>query len=265
MPKDLLKGKTALVTGASSGLGAEFARQLAARECGLILVARREEALKALQHELTARGGRVDYVALDLAGPDAPRQLYDRLTAAGQTVDVLVNNAGLGVYGSFMDIPWERERAMLEVDILAVAQLTKLFTPGMVSRKFGYVLNVASTAAFQPVPGYAVYAAAKSFVLSFSEALRYELRQTGVSCTALCPGVTRTEFFIAAGQTTLSTYQRAALMDSADVCRIGLEAMLRRRPTVVAGRLNALMAWPARFMFRPLVLAMADWMMNTSI
>jgi short-subunit dehydrogenase len=260
MTQDLLQDKTALVTGASSGLGAEFARQLAARGCHLVLTARREEPLAALKRELVESGRiQVDCVPLDLETPDAPRQIFDRLAAAGKTVDILVNNAGFGVYGHFLDTRWERERALLEVDILALVQLTKLFVAGMVSRKSGYILNVASTAAFQPVPGYAAYAAAKSFVLSFSEALCHELRETGVSCTALCPGMTRTGFFDAAGQASLASYQRMTMMNSADVCRIGLKAMVRRRPVVVAGWLNALMAWSARVGPRQLTTAIAEW------
>ncbi len=247
MAEEVLRGKTALITGASSGLGADFARQLAGRGCHLILAARRAEALQALKQEIEGRYAvRVSVYPMDLAGPEAPQQLYSQVQAAGQSVDVLVNNAGLGLFGDFLQIPWERERMMLELDVVTVVHLTKLFLKDMVARDFGYVLNIGSTGSFQPTPGYATYAAAKSFILSFTEALHYELRHTHVQATVLCPGVTRTEFFQVAGQKSLTAYQRATMMDSAAVARIGVSAMLRRRPSVVAGWLNAFLAWGTR-------------------
>ena len=260
---EILRGKTALVTGASSGLGADFARQLAERGCHLILVARRLEALQALKQEIEGRYSvSVTLYPADLAEVDAPRRLYERVQASGQTVDVLVNNAGLGLFGEFLQIPWERQRQMLELDMVTVVHLTKLFLNDMVARNFGYVLNVGSTGSFQPTPGYAAYAAAKSFILSFSEALHYELRQTGVHCTVVCPGMTRTEFFQVAGQTTLTPYQRATMMDSAAVARIGIAAMLRGRSCVVAGWLNAFLAWGTRLTSRQFNAAFAHRMVT---
>jgi uncharacterized protein len=259
-----LKGKTALVTGASSGLGVEFSRQLAACGCHLILVARREEALATLKQELEAQHGvRVDLMPMDLAAAGAPERLYAQVEAASLSVAVLVNNAGLGLYGAFTEIPWEREKMMLELDIVTVAHLTRLFAPAMVRRKFGRVLNIASTGAFQPTPTYAAYAAAKSFVLSYSEAVNVELHGTGVTCTALCPGVTRTEFFQVSGQ-TLTLYQHLTMMDSAQVARIGLNAMARGHSSVVAGWLNALMAGSMSFIPRPWAARLAQWVMTMS-
>jgi uncharacterized protein len=262
MPKAGLKGKTALVTGASSGMGADFARELAAQGCHVILVARREEALFQLKQALEAQPGIRAYVMpMDLAAADAPQRLYDQVQAAGLPVDVLVNNAGFALYGAFDTLPWDREKQMLDLDILTVVHLIKLFTPDMVRRKFGRVLNVASIAAFQPTPTYAAYAAAKSFVLSYSEAVNFELRGTGVRCLALCPGVTQTEFFQVAGQ-KLTAYQRLAMMPSVTVARIGLRALLRGRSSVVAGWPNAIVAGAMRFIPQPWAAALAHWVMT---
>lgn len=259
----VLKDKTALVTGASSGLGLDFARQLAERGCHLIVVARREEALARLKQELEGRHGvRVQSIPMDLATPDAPQRLYSQVQTAGLQVDVLINNAGLGLFGSFADIPWERERAMLELDMLTVVNLTKLFVPAMVSRKFGYVLNIASIGAFQPTPTYASYAAAKAFVLSYSAAVNCELQGTGVHCTVLCPGVTRTEFYEVSGQ-KLTAYQRLTIMGSAEAARIGLHAMLQGRSSVVAGWFNAFIALMMKLIPRRWAASLARWVMTT--
>ena len=190
-----------------------------------------------------------------------PQHLCDQLRVSGQVVDVLVNNAGHGLYGEFWTVPWERLRHMLELDMVALTHLTYLVLPDMMARNFGYILHVASTGSFQPSPTYAAYAAAKSYVLSLGEALHYELRQTGVKCTVLCPGVTRTEFFEVAGQ-KLTAYQRLTMMESAEVARIGIEAMLKGRSSVVAGRLNALLAWVTRFVPRQVQAAMTYRLMR---
>lgn len=242
MSDTTLAGRTALVTGASSGLGVDFARELAQRGCKLVLVARREERLKQVQAELQQRHGvSVAIVTLDLGQPDAPQKLYDQLKAQGVAVDVLVNNAGFGVYGLELEIPWERTRQMLMLDIVALTHLTKLFARDMVQRRSGYLLHVASIGAYQPSPTYAAYSAAKSYVRSFSQALAYELRDTGVSSTVLSPGITATEFLEVSGQRK-TWYQRALMMTSADVARIGIRAMLKRRYSIVPGVLNWLTA-----------------------
>lgn len=256
-----LKGKQALVTGASSGLGADFARELAARGCSLILVARREELLRALQQELTARNGvDVAVVALDLTTDAAAQLVYDWTKTHGKDVDILINNAGFGLYGPFVEIPWERERNMLELDIVTLVHLTKLFVKEMVARNYGYVLHVASTGAYQPTPLYASYSAAKSFVLSFGEALNFELRRTKVRSTVLSPGITATEFLQVSGQQP-TLFQRLMMMRSADVARIGIEAMLSGRPSVVPGRMNSALAWSNRLVPRRLSTAISHRMM----
>jgi short-subunit dehydrogenase len=257
-----LEGRWAVVTGASSGLGADLARVLAERRCNTVLVARREERLKELARELEQGAGvRTDVVALDLCDAGAPEALFQRLAGEGISVDVLVNNAGFGVYGDDLGIPWERERQMLELDVSALVQLTKLFLPGMVERDFGHVLQVASIGAYQPTPSYAAYSAAKAFVLSYGEALSYELRRTRVRITVLSPGVTKTEFLQVSGQTP-NLYQRMAMMPSRKVAEVGVRAMLRGRPSVVPGLLNKASVFGVRFMPRRAQAATAHLLMN---
>lgn len=261
MAKDI-RGQTALVTGASSGLGADFARELARRGCHLVLVARREEALQRLAEELTERhGARATVLALDLGQPQAPQRLHDALSERGIQVDVLVNNAGFGIHGAFLEIPFERERQMLELDIIALVHLTKLFAADMVRRGHGYLLQVSSIGAYQPSPTYASYSAAKRFVLDFGVAINHELRGTGVSCTVVAPGVTATEFLQVAGQRP-TLYQRLVMMKSPDVARIGIDRMLGRRRTVVTGALNTATAWLAGLSPRCLSTALAGRLMR---
>jgi uncharacterized protein len=238
-----LAGRHALVTGASSGLGADFARELAGRGAGLTLVARREDRLGALARELAAaHGAEVHVVALDLNEAGAPDRLLADTGARDRPVDVLVNNAGFGLYGPFSELDWARERAMLELDMIVPVHLTKLFLPGMLERRRGWVLNIASIGAYQPSPLYASYSAAKSFILNFTEALSYELRGSGVQATALSPGVVATEFLQVAGQQA-TRYQQMARMDGPTVARLGIDAMLKGRPSLVPGRLNAASVW----------------------
>jgi len=253
-----LKGRTALVTGASSGLGVDFATILAERGCNLVLVARREDRLQKLAAELTqCHGVQVHVISLDLAPLDAAQVLYDRIRALGCEIDVLINNAGFGVYGPFVDVPWEREREMLLLDIVALVHLTKLFVRDMVRRNFGYVLQVSSIGAYQPSPTYGTYSAGKAFVLSFGEALSYELRDTNVKVSVISPGVTETEFLDVAGQKR-SLFQRLSIMKSRPVAEIGINAMLAGKPSKVAGAMNALTAWSLRFVPRRLQAAMAS-------
>jgi short-subunit dehydrogenase len=257
-----LQGRRALVTGASSGLGADFARVLAEHGCHLVLVARREDRLKQLAEEIAAKH-RVDVrvIATSLSEPDAPRELHERLAAEGLEIDVLVNNAGFGVYGPFLSIPWEREREMLQLDIVTVVELTKRFAADMVRRGRGWILQVASIGAFQPTPTYASYSAAKAFVLSFGEALAFELRGAGVKVSVVSPGVTATEFLQVSGQQA-TLYQRLAMMKSDDVARAGIRAMLRGKPSTVPGLVNKLPAFLMRLTPRRLQARIAHMSMN---
>ena len=246
-----LKDKSALITGASSGLGVDFANILAAAGCHLILVARRLERLRQQQEKIQRQHGvRVEVIPIDLAVPDSPQILYEKVKAMDITIDVLINNAGVGIYGGFIDIPWEQEKNMLNLDITNLVHLTKLFVKGMVAQNFGYVLNIASIGAYQPSPFYASYAAAKSFVLNFTEALNYELRRTKVMVSALSPGVTETEFIQTAGQQRLTLFQRLTMMKSYPVAKIGVETMLKGKPSKIAGFLNAFSMFSYRFMPR---------------
>lgn len=260
--RDHLRGQTALVTGASGGLGAEFARNLARRGCHLVLVARREPQLRSLREEIAGETGvRVEIVPMDLSVPNASHDLHERLRAAGIIVDVLINNAGYGIYGNFVDIPWDREHNMLELDIVALTHLTKLFVRDMVARNFGRVLLVSSIGAYAPSPTYATYSAAKSYVLQFGEALRYELRHTNVGCTVVAPGIVATDFLKVTGQKP-SRYQRLVMMSSTQVVEIAIEAMLAGRGSVVPGWINAVTAWSNRLVPRSLSAAIAYRLMT---
>ena len=245
-----LNGRRALVTGASSGLGVDFARQLAAMGCALVLVARRAPELEALATDLRAAHGiAVRVIPLDLLSEDADDRLEAQLAAEGLAIDILVNNAGFGVYGPHLELPWAREQAMMRLDMERLVSLTKRFAVGMVARGWGRILNVASIGAYQPTPTYAVYAAAKAFVLNYSEAFAAELAGTGVTVTTLSPGVTATEFLQVSGQKP-TLYQRLVMMDSPTVTRLGLKAMLAGRRSLVPGLLNTLTAWGTRLMPR---------------
>ena len=262
-PMTTWKGATALVTGASSGIGEEFARVLAESGANLVLVARREDRLKQLADALrTAHGVAVHVEALDLGAPDAGAELHRRTSEAGLAVDLLVNNAGFGVYGPHMEIPWEREQQLLQLDIVALAQLTKLYVADMLRRGRGRVIQVASIGAYQPSPTYAAYAAAKAYVLYFGEALDYELRGTGVRCTVLSPGVTKSEFLEVSGQ-PLRPFHRWTMMSARAVVENGLRASLRGKPSVIPGLANKLAVWSLRLAPRRAQAALANWTMNT--
>ena len=227
-----------------------------------MLVARREGQLRAVAAEIEQEYAvPAQSIVLDLSVPEAPQVLYDRLKKRGTHVDVLVNNAGFGIYGDFASVPWEREKAMLDIDIITLTHMTKVFMQDMLKRGSGYILQVASIGAYQPSPTYATYSAAKAYVLMMGEALNYELRNSGVSVTVISPGVTATEFLKVAGQSP-SLYQRMMMMDSTSVARIGIDSMLRRRPSVVPGLMNNLAAFITRFMPRRMQAAAANLFMT---
>ncbi|HVM38359.1 MAG TPA: SDR family oxidoreductase [Sphingomicrobium sp.] len=240
--------KVALITGASAGLGVEFARQLSARGHRLVLAARRKDRLEALAAKL----GNARAVAIDLAAPGAAERLVADLDRAGESVDLLVNNAGFGLRGRFAELDSARQREMIDLNIGALADLCRAVAPRMISRRSGAILNVASTAAFQPGPGIAVYFATKAFVLSFTEALHEELKPFGVRVTALCPGPTRTEFGEVAGFGDKGAFDRLA-MDAAPVVRLGLQGLDRNKAVVVTGLINKIGAATPRFLPRPVV------------
>jgi short-subunit dehydrogenase len=238
----------ALVTGASSGFGVDFSRELAARGYDLVLVARRVDRLEALASDLRATypALRVEIVAADLARDDERERVAATVADFGAPVEVLINNAGLGLFGAFESIPWAKEHQMLEVDIAAVVHLCKLIVPGMRARKRGFILNVASIGAFQPTPLYASYSAAKAFVKSFTIALNFELRGSGVSATVVSPGIAATEFLDVSKQQA-TKYQKATIMSSEAVVRSAVRALFARRSHVVPGPVNLMAALTARF------------------
>lgn len=239
---------TAVVTGASAGIGRELARALAAEGHDLVLVARSRERLEALAEELVeAHGVSARALPADLAEEGAPAAVARRVEAEeGRPVDTLVNNAGLGTYGPFADTPLEETLTVVRVNVTALTGLTRLFLPGLIERGRGRILNVASTAAFQPGPGMAVYYATKAYVLHFSEALATELRNTGVTVTCLCPGPTKTEFQARAEMEASGIARDAWLMDAADVARAGIRGMLRGKRLVLPGLVNKLGAFATR-------------------
>lgn len=230
------KDKWALITGASSGIGAEFARRLAQMGCHLILTARSEGKLWALAQELSAAHGiRAEVVPADLAHEDAPQALFDAVGALAQPVRILVNNAGFGVYGRFDETELACCQRLIMVNVHALSSLTHLFLPTMQQAREGYIFNIASTAAFQPVPYMADYAASKAFVLSFSEALWAEYRKLGVRVLAVCPGATETPFFDNMG----SRKPAIGTLDTAqNVVNNALSAMEKGKCSVISGPLS---------------------------
>jgi short-subunit dehydrogenase len=249
--------QTALITGASGGLGKEFALLFAEGGSDVILVARTEGALQELKKEIESRLGRKALViAADLSRPEAPAEIAAAVAKENWTVDVLVNNAGYGAYGFFHETEWKGDASMIDVNVRALTGMTKMFLPAMVRRKSGRILNIASTAAFLPGPLMAVYYATKAYVLSFSEAIRNELAGTGVTVTCLCPGPTKTGFAQHA-QLGASKLFRRRVADARAVAQIGYRACLQGRGTVVPGFVNAVQAFATRFASRPFAAAIA--------
>jgi len=240
--------KVALITGASAGLGVEFARQLSKRGHRLVLAARRKDRLEELAKEL----GNARAVAIDLSKPNAAAKLLADVEAAGEQVDLLVNNAGFGLIGRFAELDAKRERQMVDLNIGVLMDLCRAVAPQMIKRKSGGILNVASTAAFQPGPNMAIYFATKAFVLSFTEALHEELKPHGVKVSCLCPGPTRTEFGEVAGFGGNGLFDRTA-MEAPEVVEAGIDALEKNRAVVVPGLVNKIGAASTRFAPRSVV------------
>jgi short-subunit dehydrogenase len=244
---------TALVTGASSGIGEAIARQLAQVRHNVILVARNEAKLRNIAQELSRQFAvRADIVAMDLVSADAARALVRDLD--GADVDLLINNAGYGLHGEFVDMDEAKLIGMLQLNVVSLTHLTRLLLPGMLRRRRGRILNVASTAGFQPGPFMAVYCATKAYVLSFSEALYSELAGSGVTVTTLCPGATRTGFDATANASKIKLFQSRGVMDAETVARLAIHGLLAGRRLVIPGLTNRLMAHSVGVMPRGLVL-----------
>jgi uncharacterized protein len=246
--------KTALITGATSGIGYELAKLFAKNGFGLVLVARNTGRLAGVKQEIEkSSGARVTVIAADLSLPQSQSEIFAVLQKQGITVDVLVNNAGFNEYGRFTETSLEKEIQMIQTNITSLTQLTKLLLPGMVERRRGRIMNVGSTGSFVPVPKNAVYAATKAYVLSFSDAIAEELKGSGITVTTLCPGATRTAFAERAGMGDVKLFQ-GRTMDAATVARIGYRAVMRGKRRVVAGCANTLMVFGMRFVPRDIIL-----------
>jgi short-subunit dehydrogenase len=232
-------GKWALVTGASAGIGVALARELATHGAKLILTARRRDRLEAFAAELASKGTEVRIVTADLNDPAAPQQIYDATAGAGLTVDILINNAGLGLYGAFSFSDVTQELSQIRVNCEAMVRLTRLLVPHMVERQRGWVLVLASTASFQPVPYLSTYAATKAFDRMFALGLAAEVARFGVKVTALCPGPTESEFFDVA---QAGIFKARGFQSAEAVARLGIQALARGQRTIIpyfAGRLTA--------------------------
>jgi short-subunit dehydrogenase len=251
---------TTLITGASSGIGEVFARKLATRGRNVLLVARSEEKLVTLCNELGRSNSiRAQYVALDLSKPESAARLFEEATKRGLTVDMLINNAGFGSMGEFSRLDLSRELNMIDLNIKSLVELTYRFLPPMIERRQGAIINVASTAAFQPVPFMATYAATKAFVLSFSEALWEENRSHGIKVLALCPGVTETNFFEAARGFKPPARSSQTPEEVVDTALRGFE---RGKSHVISGWTNFLMTQSERLVSRSLITRVAGRMMR---
>jgi short-subunit dehydrogenase len=245
-----LQGKTALVTGASSGIGTEFARQLGKKGADLVIVARRRGNLEALAKEIEeASKVRVTVIEMDLSEPGAGKRLFEQTEGVGRTIDVLVNNAGGGVHQNFLDMDWDRVARQVQLNVVTLTELTWRVGRAMRDRKGGHILNVASIGAYTPTPTYATYSAGKAFVRDFSEAIAYELRGSGVKVLSLCPGGTTTEFHQAAGH-ELPKIFKSTFMSAKDCAAVGLSALLRGRRNIISGVMNKVAMWMLRFMPR---------------
>jgi uncharacterized protein len=252
------QGKWALITGASAGIGTALARELAAGGTNLVLTARRRDRLAGLAGELSAKHDiRTLVCVADLAQPAGPREIFSFTESKNISLDLLVNNAGFGAYGEFYKVRLDRLLEMVQVNVSAVVHLTHLYLPGMIARRQGDILIVASTAAFQAVPYITTYAATKSFDLQFAEGLAEEVRHHGIRVCALCPGSTDTEFHKVAGQ---RHHTRRPAETAQKVARVGLRGLAAGKSSVISGFTNWLGAETVRFVPRPMVTRIAGGM-----
>ena len=248
---------TALITGASSGIGLEFAKVFAANKTNLVLVARSEDKLNQLATQLRSDFGiTVKVIVADLSQMEQVFQVYNTCKTANIQINYLVNNAGFGSYGFFVESDWKKTEEMIDLNIKSLTLLSRLFGSDMVANKAGKILNVASTAAFQPGPTMAVYFATKSYVLFLSEAMSNELKGTGVTVTCLCPGATESGFMVAAAMDDSALFKNRKLPTSAAVALFGYKAMMKGKMTVIHGIMNYLIANSIRLAPRSWVLPM---------
>lgn len=246
--------RTALVTGASGGIGLELAKLFAKDKIDLVLVARSADKLNALASELRSKFNvQVKVIAMDLSQSNAAVKIYDQLKGEKIEIEYLVNNAGIGTFGKFHASEWKKDEEMIQLNIFALTQLTKLFVKDMVARKSGRILNVASTAAFQPGPLMSIYYASKSYVLLFTEAIANELEGTGVTATVLCPGPTETGFMEAASMADSTLFKLTKPVAARGVAEDGYRAMMKGKVVTISGIMNAMTANMVRLFPRSLV------------
>lgn len=244
---------TALITGASSGIGLELSKIFAGQGYDLVLVARNQERLNALAEELGKEYGvAIHTFRIDLADSNAPKNLFDLLNQQEIYISALVNNAGFGDAGFFADQSEDRQLDMIQVNITALTRLARLFLPGMIERGYGEILNVASTAAFQPGPNMAVYYASKAYVLSFTEALAEELSAMPIKVSCLCPGPTRTAFAAESGMESSPLF-KLAVMDAETVARAGFDGLKKSKVIIIPGLINKISIMSTRFFPRIIV------------
>jgi len=258
-----MAAQTVLITGASGGIGYELAKLFARDHHNLILVARSRDKLAQVATELQAHGVTVKTLAVDLATPQASKFLFDQLQREGISVDILINNAGFGALGEFAQMPEEQILGQIQLNVAALTELTRLFLPPMIARRTGRIMNVASTAGFQPGPLMAVYYATKAYVISFSEAVGNELKHTGVTVTCFCPGATHTGFAKRAGNDKSRVFQTFGAMGAAKVALHGYRAVMEGRTLAISGFHNWLVAESTRFAPRKMVTAISRWVTET--
>ncbi len=243
--------KTALITGASKGIGKELARLFAENECNLVLVARSGDDLLLLKKQFEEKHNVSVYtIVKDLGAPTAAQEVFNEVMQAGITVDYLINNAGFGDWGRFIDKPWERYEAMIALNVTTLTHLMHLYANEWKGKRKGKILNISSTAAFQPGPMMAVYFATKSFVLQLSEALDHELRKEGITVTVLCPGPTSTYFGEESGMKASQLVKSVKIAAAGDVARMGFNAMMKGKPVAIHGGMNKVAPFAIRFLPR---------------
>ena len=248
-----------LITGASGGIGYELAKLFARDRHHLILVARSEDKLAQAAIEFRALGVTVHSYALDLAAPNSSKLLFEQVQSAGLPVDILVNNAGFGALGEFAQMSEEQILGQIQLNIVALTELTRLFLPSMLGRHSGRIMNIASTAGFQPGPLMAVYYATKAYVISFSEALANEVHNSGVTVTCFCPGATHTGFAKRAGNDKTRLFKQLGAMSAEKVALGGYRAVMEGRTLAISGLQNWVVAQSTRFAPRKLVTAISRW------
>ena len=250
---------TVLITGASGGIGNELAKLFARHHHNLILVARSGDKLAQIAPELQVHGVKVTNFALDLTTPTAAQFLFDQVQSAAITVDILVNNAGFGAWGEFAQMSNEEILGQIQLNIIALTELTRLFLPAMIARRGGRIMNVASTAGFQPGPLMAVYYATKAYVISFTEAIANELRNSGITVTCFCPGGTNTGFAQRAGNEKTRVFKQFGAMSAEKVALDAYRAVMGGRTLAISGAHNWILAQSTRFAPRKMVTAISRW------